>query len=115
MKIIAGLTAAALLAVQAGARDWTPHSAAALLDASFPTAEACEKALADARRHESHARPVHGLSYTNLFAQGRCHSFAQDNRQAWRIRMHWKQRETMPEVQEAADRPGTLPGERIKS
>ena len=94
MKRMIGLLAAALLALPAPASDWTPHSAAALLDASFPTSEACERALADARRRESHARPVHGLSYGNLFAQGRCHSFHHDGRLAWRIRMHWKPRET---------------------
>jgi hypothetical protein len=101
VKILLTMTVAALLALPAVARDWTPHTAAALLDARFPTAAECDRALSDARRRESHARPVHGLSYTELFAQGRCHSFVHDNRQAWRIRMHWKQRETLPVLQTA--------------
>jgi hypothetical protein len=104
-----GLLAMAMLALPASARDWTPHTAAALLDASFPTAEACEQALTDARRRESKAHPVHGLSYTNLFAQGRCHSFSHDNRMAWRIRMHWKQRET-PRLETASDDAGRANG-----
>lgn len=94
MKSVIVLIAASLGASPGLASDWTPHSAAALLDANFPTADACEQALADARRRESRARPVHGLSYTNLFAQGRCHSFRHESRLAWRIRMHWKPRET---------------------
>ncbi|WP_404712979.1 hypothetical protein [Sphingomonas sp. MMS24-J13] len=94
MKSAIALIAGALLVTPTLASDWTPHSAAALLDASFPTAEACEQALADARRHESRAHPVHGLSYRNLFAQGRCHSFHHESRLTWRIRMHWKQRQS---------------------
>ncbi len=86
------LLAIGLAVAPATARDWTPHAAAALLDASFPTAEACQKALDDARQRESRAKPVRGLSYTNLFAQGRCHSFRHTGALAWRIRMHWQQR-----------------------
>lgn len=83
-------------AAPAEARDWTPHTAAALLDASFPTAEACRKALGDARRRESRAGPVDGLSYTHLFEQGRCHDFVRDGSVGWRIRMHWQAREGLP-------------------
>jgi hypothetical protein len=74
--------------------DWTPHTAAALLDAHFATLDACEGALEDARSRESRAKPVHGLSYTRLFTQGRCHSYVRDGAQAWRIRMHWTPRAT---------------------
>lgn len=76
----------------AEAQDWTPHAAAALLDASFPTAEACQRALDDARRRESRAKPVHGLSYTHLFEQGRCQSVTRKDAPVWRIRMHWTPR-----------------------
>ncbi|WP_150127034.1 hypothetical protein [Sphingomonas panacis] len=76
----------------AAAQDWTPHAAAALLDATFPTAQACQRALDDARRRESRAAPVNGLSYTHLFEQGRCQSSAHQGTPAWRIRMHWTPR-----------------------
>lgn len=76
----------------AHAQDWTPHVAAALLDATYPSADACQRALDDARRRESRAAPVRGLSYTHLFEQGRCQSFVHDGAEAWRIRMHWKSR-----------------------
>ncbi len=94
MTISLMLLAAGLAAAPAAPHDWTPHTAAALLDASFPTADACQKALDDARQRESRAKPVRGLSYTNLFAQGRCHSFHHAGALSWRIRMHWQQRET---------------------
>ena len=83
------LVAAIATAVPAGARDWTPHSAAALLDTTFPSADACQRALDDARRRESRAHPVRGLSYTHLFEQGACRSFRHQNDTAWRIRMEW--------------------------
>lgn len=86
---------ATLCAAPAIAQPWTPHSAAALLDASFPTEAACQHALDDARRHE-HAHPsdpVHGLSYKALFDQGRCRTFQHKGVSAWRIRMHWKRRD----------------------
>jgi len=68
--------------------DWTPHSAAALLDASFGSAAECQQQLDQARARVSHAPPVHGLSYARLFAQGRCEvEHAQGD--VWRIRMHW--------------------------
>jgi len=82
-------------AAPASAGDWTPHTAAALLDTSFPTADACQRALDDARKDEGHARPVHGLSYARLFAQGRCHVFHESGA-AWRIRMHWTPRTAAP-------------------
>ena len=76
----------------AAAQDWTPHAAAALLDATFPTAQTCQRALDDARRRESRAAPVNGLSYTHLFEQGRCQSSAHKGEIAWRIHMHWAPR-----------------------
>ena len=86
------LLAGALIAAPAMA--WTPHSAAALLDASFPTADACQHALDSARRHEqaTPSEPVHGLSYARLFEQGRCAVAHHDTGSVWRIRMHWVRR-----------------------
>ncbi len=84
------LLAASGLAMPAHGRDWTPHSAAALLDTTFPTADACVHALNDARRRESRAHLVRGLSYTHLFEQGACRSFRHHGDTAWRIRMEWK-------------------------
>jgi len=81
---------AVIAPVSAHGRDWTPHSAAALLDTTFPTVEACTRALDDARRRESRAHPVRGLSYTHLFEQGACRSFRHHGDAAWRIRMEWK-------------------------
>ncbi|WP_206238972.1 hypothetical protein [Novosphingobium terrae] len=81
----------ALLAAPA-AEDWTPHSAAALLDASFGSAAECQQQLDAARARVSHAPPVHGLGYDRLFAQGRCEPERQvtpANAPVWRIRMHW--------------------------
>jgi hypothetical protein len=68
--------------------DWTPHSAAALLDASFGSAAECQQQLDQARARVSHAPPVHGLSYARLFAQGRCEA-EHPQGDIWRIRMHW--------------------------
>jgi hypothetical protein len=85
-----------LAAAPAAARDWTPHSAAALLDTTFPDAASCQAALDDARQRESHARPVRGLSYTHLFEQGACRSFHREDTSGWRIRMEWRKRETSP-------------------
>jgi hypothetical protein len=91
VKIAAAIALlAATLAAPVGARDWTPHTAAALLDDTFETAEACQSALDDARRRESHAHPERKLNYTHLFEQGACRSFRHDGVLAWRIRMEWK-------------------------
>lgn len=83
----------ALLAAPAEPADWTPHSAAALLDASFGSAAECQQQLDAARARVSHAPPVHGLGYDRLFAQGRCEAERQVAPTAgapvWRIRMHW--------------------------
>lgn len=89
---------AVLLAVAptapAPAKAWTPHSAAALLDASFQSAQACQTALDAAREHErlTPSKPVHNLSYARLFAQARCGSATHTSGVVWRIRMHWPRR-----------------------
>lgn len=88
----------------AAARTWTPHTAAAVLDATFPSAPACQAALEDARRRADRAEHVNGLTYARLFEQGRCHGFRHDGVEAWRIRMHWAPRAAKP----AADRPQPL-------
>jgi len=94
----------------AAAQDWTPHAAAALLDATFPAAEACQRALDDARRRESRDAPVQGLSYTHLFEQGRCQSFTRRTSSGWRIRMHWVPRRPVAPVQKRdRTRPMTSP------
>ena len=76
------------------AKAWTPHSAAALLDASFPSEQACQTALDSAREHErlTPSKPVHDLSYARLFAQARCGSAVRKTGIVWRIRMHWPRR-----------------------
>ncbi len=78
----------------ARAKAWTPHSAAALLDASFSSEQACQTALDAAREHErlTPSKPVHDLSYARLFAQARCGSATHNTGVVWRIRMHWPRR-----------------------
>jgi hypothetical protein len=80
----------------ASARDWTPHTAAALLDANFSSALACQTALKEARETRSEAPPVHGLSYEHLFEQAHCRSFHHDGGIAWRIRMNWTPHTSAP-------------------
>ncbi|WP_068080598.1 hypothetical protein [Novosphingobium rosa] len=79
--------------------DWTPHSAAALLDASFGSAAECQQQLDEARARVSHAPPVHGLGYDRLFAQGRCETerlAATAGAPVWRIHMHWPKVKRVP-------------------
>jgi hypothetical protein len=78
----------------AHARGLTPHTAAALLDTVFATAPACQSALDAARLQADRAGHVSGLTYVALFEQGRCHSFRHEGALAWRIRMHWTERQT---------------------
>jgi hypothetical protein len=92
---VAAMMLTAMLAAPVGARDWTPHMAAALLDDTFETAEACQSALDDARRRESHAHPDRKLNYSHLFEQGACRSFRHDGTLAWRIRMEWKAHQSL--------------------
>lgn len=94
MKRVAATLALILVAAPGFAEptDWTPHTAAALLDATFPSADACQHALDTARRRESRGQHVKGLSYTQLFQQGRCQSFRHEAGLAWRIGMHWTPR-----------------------
>lgn len=96
--MIAALTlamaGATLSPTLAAPKPWTAHSAAALLDASFASAQACQAALDAARAHERTApsKPVHDLSYANLFDQARCGGVTHTSGIVWRIRMHWPQR-----------------------
>ncbi|MGY2732943.1 hypothetical protein [Sphingomonas sp. UYP23] len=96
--MITALSLALVLATPAPtpahAKAWTPHSAAALLDASFPSEHACQIALDAAREHErlTPSKPVHDLSYARLFAQARCGSAVRKTGVVWRIRMHWPRR-----------------------
>lgn len=78
----------------APAKAWTPHSAAALLDASFASEQACRTALDAAREHErlTPSKPVHDLSYARLFAQARCAGATRQGQIVWRLRMHWPRR-----------------------
>lgn len=88
------LLASTPVATPAPAKAWTPHSAAALLDASFASEQACQTALDAAREHErlTPSKPVHDLSYARLFAQARCGSVTRKSSIVWRLRMHWLRR-----------------------
>jgi hypothetical protein len=75
---------------------WDAHAAAAVLDASFETSEACEASLSRARAAESTPAADIDPRLRDLFTHARCTLVVTPQGPSYGLRLHW------PRAQDAA-------------
>lgn len=91
LLLLAGALSGAQALGEEGAEPFTAHQAGLLLDRSFADLEACDRALAEARRLEAEEKGRRP-EYRTLFAHGRCDL----HKGHYAIRMHWPRRSLAP-------------------
>ena len=106
MSVIAAALVVSAASLPVSSVDWTPHTAADLLDTDFASAAECQRQLDKARK--SHAPAVEGFNYHQLFAQGRCEPKARHGSLIYRIRMHWPRINDDKENSTASTKPDHL-------
>jgi hypothetical protein len=68
---------------------WDAHAAAAVLDASFDSSDACEASLTQARAAESTPSADIDPRLRDLFTHARCTPVASEEGVAYAMRLHW--------------------------